>query len=107
MAITRNILHIMGGTISVESEPGKGSCFTVTLPLKLLNRAKEKKVNDLNILKRENFGGKRVLLAEDNEINREIMRGWNGFSGKERGTLHLSIAERWTADLCGYPPELF
>ena len=35
------------------------------------------------------------------------MRGWNGFSGKERGTLHLSIAERWTADLCGYPPELF
>jgi len=81
MAITRNILHIMGGTISVESEPGKGSCFTVTLPLKLLNRAKEKKVNDLNILKRENFGGKRVLLAEDNEINREIMTEIIGETG--------------------------
>lgn len=35
MAITKNVVELMNGHIQVESEPGKGSCFTVTLPLRL------------------------------------------------------------------------
>ena len=35
MAITRNLVEAMGGTISVESEPGQGSCFEVLIDLKI------------------------------------------------------------------------
>lgn len=39
MAITKNVVELMNGHIQVESEPGKGSCFTVTLPLRLQGMA--------------------------------------------------------------------
>ncbi len=70
MAITKNIVDMMGGDIRVESEEGKGSLFTVTLNLRIGNRfagnqfVKEKNVYD--------YSGKRVLLVEDNELNLEI-----------------------------------
>jgi len=95
MAITQNIIHIMGGTIQVESECGKGTCFTVVLPLKfqemacgmdeqsVLDAAQEvdgghthqedRNANDLKILERNDFSSKRILLVEDNELNRAIM----------------------------------
>lgn len=40
MAITKNIVDMMNGRIDVESEPGKGTTFTVTVPLKLQNARK-------------------------------------------------------------------
>ena len=88
MAITRNIIHLMGGTINVESERGRGTCFTVVLPLKLQDISQEHgsgqndeahgedreiRHNDLGVLQQEDFSDRRVLLVEDNEINREIM----------------------------------
>ncbi len=56
MAIAQNIVHMMNGTIQVESEKNKGSQFTVTLFLK----QKAAKVPDLEMLE-----GKRVLVADD------------------------------------------
>ena len=75
MAITKNLVESMGGTIEVESEPGQGSCFEVIMNLKVVeNRSvslepqAEKEELDKNILK-----GMRFLCAEDNELNAEIL----------------------------------
>lgn len=69
MAITKNIVDLMGGTISVDSEEGKGSEFTVYIPCKL---AKEVSDKEETVSKDYDFSGKRVLLVEDNEMNRMI-----------------------------------
>ena len=83
MAITKNIVEMMGGNIRVESEVGKGSLFTVTLNLRLGKEfLKKESISEqravptqLGIKEKEAafaYSGKRVLLVEDNELNREI-----------------------------------
>ena len=75
MAITKNLVEAMGGTIDVESELGQGSCFEVLLELKIaedrtvaLAAQEETDEQDGNILQ-----GMRFLCAEDNELNAEIL----------------------------------
>ena len=77
LAITKNIVDLMGGEIAVESEEGKGTEFTITLPLRInanprrrppLPEPKGSSTEDLS------FSGRRILLVEDNEINQEIAR---------------------------------
>ena len=75
MAITKNLVEAMGGTIDVESEPGQGSCFEVLMDLKIaedqsvsLIPQTEKDEPEGNILQ-----GMKFLCAEDNEINAEIL----------------------------------
>ena len=75
MAITRNLVEAMGGTIDVDSELGQGSCFEVLMDLKIaedrtvaLAVQEETDEQDGNILQ-----GMRFLCAEDNEINAEIL----------------------------------
>ena len=70
MAITKSIVDMMGGTITAESEEGKGSMFTVTLNLQIANKAV--KDPDADSIQHYDFSGKRALLVEDNELNREI-----------------------------------
>ena len=73
MAITRNLVNLMSGTISVESEKDVGSTFTVDLELAVPEQTEEEaprvKVEDT----RRVLVGKRILAAEDNEINAEIL----------------------------------
>ena len=75
MAITRNLVEAMGGTIDVESELGQGSCFEVLIELRnaedrtvALAAQEEIDEQDGNILQ-----GMRFLCAEDNELNAEIL----------------------------------
>ena len=75
MAITKNLVEAMGGTIDVDSELGQGSCFEVLMDLKIaedrtvaLAVQEEIDEQDGNILQ-----GMRFLCAEDNELNAEIL----------------------------------
>ena len=71
MTIVKNLVSMMGGDIQVESQYGKGSKFQVTLCLtKCGNTAAAVPSKTLRV--EENFMGMRVLLAEDNELNRQI-----------------------------------
>ncbi|MBD5395067.1 MAG: response regulator [Lachnospiraceae bacterium] len=75
MSITKGIVEMMGGTISVCSEKGQGTEFIVNLTLKLAgNSETEIRLGELDKTEqnRERFKGKRLLLTEDNELNREI-----------------------------------
>ena len=74
MAITRNLVEAMGGTIYVESKPGQGSCFEVLIDLKIAKErpaflsSKEEETPNGAILE-----GMHFLYAEDNELNAEIL----------------------------------
>jgi signal transduction histidine kinase/ActR/RegA family two-component response regulator len=70
MPITKSLVDMNGGTISVESEIGKGTEFIVTLTFRLQTKPKE--IEEVETVKEYNLQGKRILLAEDNELNREI-----------------------------------
>ena len=78
MAITRNIVNMMGGTIEVQTEQGKGTEFTVRLPLRIPcehhRTEKTAEPGELKILPAAgpDFRGRCLLLVEDNELNREI-----------------------------------
>ena len=74
MTITKNLIEMMKGKIEVHSELGKGSEFIVNIPFKLQHISKDVKKDNENILNGEieDFKGKRILLVEDNMMNREI-----------------------------------
>ena len=71
LSITKNIVEMIGGHIHVESEKGVGSTFFVTVPLGKSNKVDNKEIEvKVNI----DFTGKNILVAEDMEINAEIMQ---------------------------------
>ena len=83
MAITKNLVDMMNGGIQVESEVGKGSVVTVTIPLKRRvgkgdvqhESGYETATSSWNsLIDSCDFAAKHILLAEDNEINLEIAR---------------------------------
>ena len=71
LPIARGLAQLMGGEISVDSTPGKGSCFYVTLTLRLVQEPPAQGGDVL--LPGTDFPGK-VLVVEDNSLNREILR---------------------------------
>ena len=86
MAITKNLVEMMGGEIQVESEKNVGTTFTVTLPLTASDRKEEADseslslknnraiiVEDKTVSFEEVLSGKRILMAEDVDQNAEIL----------------------------------
>lgn len=79
MAITKNLVNMMEGTISVESEKGRGSIFTVVLTLKTLDDAKTEEAGagaceDKKDRPAANIKDRRILVAEDIPVNAEITK---------------------------------
>ena len=72
LSIAKSLVDIMGGTLAVQSEKGKGSTFTLSLPLKLADHAAQNhsEVSDEN--EHKDGGKHRILLVEDIEINRML-----------------------------------
>ena len=70
LAISNRLVHLMGSSIQLRSVPGQGSIFSFTLKLK---RADEQKKEITEITEQSSLKGRRILAAEDNELNREII----------------------------------
>ena len=70
LTIAKSLTEIMGGSIEVVSELGKGSEFTATIPLSIPSLTEIEEEQDIVIY---DFKGRRVLIVDDNQLNREIL----------------------------------
>ncbi|MBP3489542.1 MAG: transporter substrate-binding domain-containing protein [Roseburia sp.] len=90
LSIAKNLVELMGGSISCQSKKGEGTTFTVSLPF--VSAAEEKKAVPGEAEKANeetfDFGGRRVLLVEDTEMNAEIMTDL-------LGTVNLNVDHAW------------
>ena len=91
LSITQNLVNLMGGNITCQSEKGKGTRFTVSIPFV----PKETPAGDERTAPAEqeadesyDFAGQRVLLAEDTQINAEI-------ATELLGLVHLNVDHVW------------
>lgn len=87
MAITRNLVHMMGGSIDIVSKPGNGTKFTFSVYMKLAedtssgneqNRAVDNPMEQMQAL---SLKWKRILIVEDNDINAEILTEMLRYTG--------------------------
>ena len=74
MAITKSLINLMGGTIAVETEQGKGTEFIIRVGFPLAAEEPEAETDEESkvVKQQADFRNKRMLLVEDNVINREI-----------------------------------
>ncbi len=81
MAITKEFVELMNGTIEVESQLNEGTKFTIELPMRIDEEPENSRVSPENEM--ADIRGLRVLVAEDNDINMEIVTMLLGEMGVE------------------------
>ncbi len=72
MSITKSIVELMGGTIEVQTELGKGTEFIVKVDFPIVDEPEEVEVEQTETAQEIDFSKIKLLLVEDNEVNREI-----------------------------------
>ena len=70
LTIAKSLTEILGGTVEVNSELGKGTEFTVTLPLSIPSLTEVEEDQETSVY---DFTGRRILVVDDNDLNREII----------------------------------
>lgn len=94
LAISREIIHLMGGELSCRSRQGEGSVFTVILPARHIEKKQEKTVKPGNLA--YDLSGMRILLCEDNEMNQDMERS---LLEKMQGTVEIAADGQIGADM--------
>jgi K+-sensing histidine kinase KdpD len=73
LSIARSIVQIMGGTIQIESEKGKGTRVNIRIPMRISNEKTKRDIVEMTDLQKS-LKGLRILAVEDNELNRMVLQ---------------------------------
>lgn len=101
LSICKNLTALMDGELQVESEPNKGSCFILSLPLLVATNAGHDAMPVVTDLDLSKF---KVLIAEDNELNQEIVDLMLEETGIER--MIVSDGKQAVAAVKSFKPDV-
>ncbi|PHN04703.1 ATP-binding protein [Flavilitoribacter nigricans] len=104
LAIVKQLVELQGGSISCHSQPEQGSTFTVRIPYRLAPASGKEQLPAITPPTGRLPGFRRILLAEDNVLNRRIMallfQEWNlNYDLARNGLEAIRLAERTNYDL--------
>tara|TARA_B100000745_G_C20152339_1_gene395048 strand:- start:43 stop:2133 length:2091 start_codon:yes stop_codon:yes gene_type:complete len=102
MAITKHLVELMAGSIQVASQKGRGTTFSVNLPLKQTEQQAVEQSGEQGLI--PNLTSKCILVAEDNEINRLVVLN---MLEPTNATVHFAVdGEKAVASYQKYRPDL-